>query len=441
MNHYPARLVVALLLAILPAGAETVKDRQGAVLEDRAKMEKDARWIYDDIPRGLAEAKWKGKPVLVVLRCVPCLACAGIDASVLTEPALAPLLDQFVCVRVINANALDLTLFQFDYDLSFSTLILNSDGTLYGRYGSWTHQKNPLDKTTASYQRALEAALVLHRQYPTNKAALAGKQGAPTPFKNTLDIPELAAKYKRQLDWDGKVVASCVHCHQIGDALRAIPRAQKKPVPMELIYPQPAPETIGFTLEPDRAATVASVAAGSIAARAGFQPGDELVTLDGQPPISSADVSWALHRAPDSGSLRAVVARGGRERTLEVLLPSGWRTKSDIGRRVGTWPMRAMASGGLVLEDLPDGLRRERGLALDALALNVKFVGQYGTHAAAKKAGFNKDDVIVRWADLTQRMTESELIGHALQKTQLGEKVKVTVLRGTERVELLMPMQ
>ena len=404
-------------------------------------MEKDARWIYDDIPRGLAEAKWKGKPLLVVLRCVPCLACAGIDASVLTEPALAPLLEQFVCVRVINANALDLSLFQFDYDLSFSTLLMNGDGTIYGRYGSWTHQKNPQDKTIAGYQRALETALVLHRQYPTNKAALVGKQGAPMPFKNPVEMPELAAKYKRQLDWDGKVVPSCVHCHQIGDALRSMHRAQKQPVPSELIYPQPAPETIGLTLELDRPATVASVAADSIAARAGFRAGDEIVTFYGQPPISSADVSWALHRAPDSGPLPAVVQRGGREQALELSLPAGWRTKSDIARRVGTWPMRAMTSGGLVLEDLTDDLRRQRGLGTDTLALNVKSVGQYGKHAAGKNAGFKKDDVIIVWDNFSRRMTEGELIGLALQRTQPGDKVKVTVLRGTERVELALPMQ
>jgi len=43
--------------------------------------------------------------------------------------------------RVINANALDLSLFQFDYDLSFSTLFFNADRSIYGRYGSWSHQK------------------------------------------------------------------------------------------------------------------------------------------------------------------------------------------------------------------------------------------------------------------------------------------------------------
>src|SRR5207237_9494828 len=162
----------------------SVKDREGEGREDRTAIEKDARWIYNDYQRGFAEAKRTGKPLLVVLRCVPCLACAGIDSAVLfQETNLAPLLDQFVCVRVIDANALDLSLFQFDYDLSFSTMFFNGDGTVYGRYDSWRHQKDPQDKTTAGYKRALEAALAIHRNYPENKTSLAGKQGGPTPVK------------------------------------------------------------------------------------------------------------------------------------------------------------------------------------------------------------------------------------------------------------------
>ncbi len=28
-------------------------------------------WIYDDLPKGYAEAKASGKPMMVVIRCVP----------------------------------------------------------------------------------------------------------------------------------------------------------------------------------------------------------------------------------------------------------------------------------------------------------------------------------------------------------------------------------
>lgn len=436
-------LALAVITVALFSQAETVKDREGAVRQDRATMENDARWIYNDFERGFAEAKRTGKPLMVVLRCVPCLSCAGIDAEVLkrAEADLAPLLDQFVCVRVINANALDLARFQFDYDLSFSAMFFNGDGTVYGRYGSWRHQRDGQNTTITGYQRALEGALALHRNYPINQLALAGKQGGAIPFKTPVEIPLLASKYKGDLDWEGKVVQSCVHCHQIGDAIRASYRDQKKLIPPAWIYPLPAPETIGLTLAGEEAAKVESVVVDSIAAQAGLQPGDEISSLGGQPLISIADVNWALHGAPDSGALTAVVKRGGEKKSLRLVLPANWRAKSDISRRVGTWTLRAMAAGGMVLEDLPDAQRRERSLGNDQLALRVKHVGQYGKHAAAKQAGFQLDDVIVEMDGRSDRITESELIGYLLNRHQLGAQVKTVLLRGQERVELQMPIQ
>ena len=429
------------LLAVSWLHAAAVKDREGAVRGDKAAMENDARWLYNDIDRGFAEAKKSGKPLLVVLRCVPCLSCVGLDAEVLKEASLQPLLDQFVCVRVINANALDLKKFQFDYDLSFSTLIFNADGTLYGRYGSWTHQADPEARETIGYRRALEAALALHKGYPANRAALAGKQGGPIPFATPVEIPSLASKYGRELNWGGNVVQSCVHCHQVGEAYRASFRDKGEKVPLELIYPMPAPETIGLTLAADHVARVTAVAPGSIAAAAGLRAGDDLVSCNGQPLISIADFAWVLHRAPDRGRLPALVKRGGAEVPMTLALPAGWRTKADISRRVGTWSMRAMAFGGMTLVDLDDAARKQRGLAQDALALHVKGVGQYGKHAAAKKAGFQKDDLIVAIQGVSGRTTEGELIGRLLQTTKPGDSTDVTVLRGGERVALKLPLQ
>jgi serine protease Do len=429
---------LALSVGVL---AETVKDRKGAVLGDKAAMENDPRWIYNDWKKGLARAQLEGKPLLVVLRCVPCLACAGIDASVLEARDLQPLLDNFVKVRVINANALDLSLFQVDYDLSFSSVFFNGDGAVYGRYGSWTHQKSPQDKTTAGFKKALEGALALHNKYPANKAALKGKQGAELPFKDPLEIPGLAGKYSRELDWEGKVVQSCVHCHMIGDAIRSHYRAEKKQIPNEWIYPWPAPETIGLTLATEEIAKVQKVTAGSIAEKAAIKPGDEITDLNGQPLTSIADVSWVLHRSPESGVLQATILRDGKIRDVKIELPAGWRNKSDIARRVGTWELRAMALGGLFVEDLTDEERAKRGLNKNSMALFVKHAGEYGIHAAAKKAGFKKDDVLVSLDGIDHKLSESELIGHLLHKHQPGDKVKAVVLRGQERMDLLLPLQ
>ena len=429
----------SFLAAIL--NAETVKDRAGAVRDDRAKMEDDERWIYNDWRRGFEKAKQTGKPLLVTLRCVPCLACAGIDASILTEPDLQPLLDKFVCVRVVNANDLDLSVFQFDYDLSFSTMIFNGDGTVYGRYGSWTHQKDPYAKTTTGFRRALEEALEIHQAYPGNKRALAGKQGKPMTVNDPLQLPELAGKYKRELDWDGKVVQSCVHCHQVSDAIRSQYRSDKKAIPQEWIYPMPNPEAIGLSLAADAASRVETVAENSIAARAGFRPQDEIVSLGGQPLISIADVAWILHHAPENGTLIARVKRGSEETTLQVALAENWRMQSDIARRVGTWSMRAMALGGMFLEDLSDEARAEHNIPKDQLALFAKHVGEYGHHAIAKKAGFKKEDIITEIDGITKRMGESELIGRLILKHPPGKPIKAAVLRGDERLNLTYRMQ
>ncbi len=421
--------------------AESVKDREGAVRKDRAALEYDARWNYNDFEAGFAKAKQTGRPLLVVIRCVPCISCAGIDAQVLEEKSLVPLLDQFVCVRVINANALDLSKFQFDYDLSFSVMFFNGDGTTYGRYGSWTHQHDPMDKTTAGFKAAMEGALALHKGYPANKGALAGKQGGPIPFKTPVEIPTLAQKYKTTLDWEGKVVQSCVHCHMVGDAIRASYRDKGGTVPTEWIYPFPKPETIGLTLAPDHAARVESVAAGSIAAKAGLKAGDQLTSLGGQPLVSAADVSWVLHRAPASGTLPVAAARGGAALNASITLPQGWRETADISKRVGTWGMRGMALGGLVLEEPTEEERAALGITKDRMALRARGVGQYGKHAAAKNAGFQKGDVLTEVDGMSARMSEGTLIGRLVQGHKPGEKLRTTVLRGGKKVELMLPIQ
>ena len=254
-------------------------------------------------------------------------------------------------------------------------------------------------------------------------------------------MPKLAEKYKRDLDWDGKVMGSCIHCHMIGDALRSSYRDKKEPVPDEWVFPMPSPETIGMTLAADQMARVLNVLSGSLADKAGVQAGDDIVSLAGQPMVSTADITWALHRTGDNAQHELRVKRGDSEKTLPLALPSGWRKETDTSGRASAWSLRGMAAGGLKLVDLTDSERQQRGLGTDGMALWVKGLGMYNLNGTAKKVGFQKDDVLIQVAGIKHRLTESRLHGHLMQEHLQGEKVAVKVLRGGKTLELMLPMQ
>jgi membrane-associated protease RseP (regulator of RpoE activity) len=296
--------------------------------------------------------------------------------------------------------------------------------------------------TIKGLRQAMLGALELHKNYPANKAELAGKQSKPVDVRVPEELPDLKGKYGAKLDYEGKVVQSCIHCHQIRDSERMKFRESNEPMPAQVLYPYPLPELIGLRMNPDEAATVAEVAKDSPAAKAGIEVGDRIVSLDHQPLLSTADLQWVLHHAPASGELSVILARGkaGEKSERGISLPDGWRGRSDISWRPTTWQLRGIATGGLVLEDLSDGVRRARGISNDALALKVKYVGQYGHHAAGKNAGFEKDDVIIEVGDVKDRRTESEFFAYAL-KHRKGEELTAVVRRSGKTLTLRLPIQ
>ncbi|MFM2012651.1 MAG: hypothetical protein RLZZ396_1435 [Planctomycetota bacterium] len=440
----PVTRIVAVFIAICfvsLAFADEKNRREQAVRDDKKNLAIDKRWLYNDIDAGFAEAKKVGKPLLIVLRCVPCKACTGIDESVLSAKELEEQLDQFVCLRLINANAIDLSKFQFDYDLSFSTLIFHPDGKLIARYGSWQHQLDESETSTKSLQAALSKAQKIFAAWDSHKDNLEPKQGGPTPFQLPIEIPGLAGKYSRELNWEGNVVQSCVHCHQIGDAYRAWYRKKEEVIPKELIYPMPDPLTIGLKMYQEVGTRIRDVQPGSIAMTAGFQKGDEILAIDGAPIVSLADIAWALHRSSDPQNSVWTIQRGAENLALEVELKEGWRSNTDIASRVGTWQMRAMALGGMVLKSLDEEKRKEMKIEPEDLGLLVHAVGEYGEHAAAKRAGFRKGDVLLSIEGISGPIDESRLIGNLLRMHPKATQLKATVLRQQDRIDLSLPIQ
>jgi S1-C subfamily serine protease len=97
-----------------------------------------------------------------------------------------------------------------------------------------------------------------------------------------------------------------------------------------------------------------------------------------------------------------------------------------------------MATGGILLESLDE---RPAGVPKTGMALRAKHVGQYGPHAAAKNAGFQGGDVIVAFDGKTDLLRETDLLAHALRTRKPGEKVAVTIVRGGQTKEMMLPMQ
>ncbi len=437
-------LVLPLLLLLTSNVPGQNKTREQQVREDREQVTSDGFWLYNDLPAAFAQAEKTKKPILVGLRCIPCHECVKLDDHLVdTHPVIRPLLEQFVCVRVVSTNGLDLSLFQYDTDQSFAMFMLNADRTIYGRFGTRSHRTEWFgDVSLKGLALALQGALDLHKSYPSNKALLAGKTGEPLEFSSPEKYPTLRDKFTDRLNYQGEVAKSCIHCHQIGDARRDFYRQQKKPIPEKLLHPYPHPKSIGLILDPDQMATVKSVAPDSPAAAAGFRNGDAIELLNGQPLLSIADVQWVLNDIDPAGtSVKAVVNRDGREQNMTLPLPAGWRQADDIAWRVSSWGLRRMTTGGLKLETLSDEDRKQLNIGSHSMALRAEHVGQYGKHAVAKRAGFQKGDVIVAYDGQTDLMTPGALLAYGARHTKPRQKIRVTLLRDGKRVTKQLTMQ
>ncbi len=439
-------VILGLVIVVGPIGPRTVsaQSRDEKVREDRRKVEGEGFWIYNDWPLALETARRNGKPILVVLRCIPCEACVKLDDDLVEQdPIIRPLLDEFVCVRIVSTNGLDLSLFQFDTDQSFAVFFLNADETIYGRFGTRSHRTEwSGDVSLAGLAAAMQGALELHAHYPQNAAVLVAKRGPDPTVRSPELFPSLKDKYTNSLNYQGNVVQSCIHCHQIGDAQRVVFRAKREPFPESLLFPFPHPKAIGLILDPDHRALVKAVSDDTPAAIAGFQAGDVIESLAGQPLLSIADVQWVLHNTPASGGkLAATILRDGQEQKLTLQFKPGWRQADEISWRVSSWGIRRMTTGGMVLEPATPVQRKSAGVHENEMALQVKHVGQYGLQAVAKEAGVLPDDILVAYDGRTDLMNEADIFRQGLNERKPGDHVPIVVSRNGKRLEMELLMQ
>lgn len=221
---------------------------------------------------------------------------------------LAKLMDRFVCVRVVQVQELDLSLFQFDWRTTLTMFTVAPDRTVYARFAS----RGPGD--LERLRKVLAGSLEFHERRPEG---LEGKTGRPLPWTR----PEEMKKFGKVRRYEGH--GKCIHCHNIGDELRKSFKKRKGDATAASSWPNLARIGVGF--EAAARATVSQVLPESRAADAGLRKGDAVLLAGGQPVLSIADVEWAFHRDGDSGEIPLEVERDGKRVPLTVRLPDGWR--------------------------------------------------------------------------------------------------------------------
>lgn len=364
------------------------------------------------------------------------MACKALDGQVAVpaDQELNDLLERFVCVRVVQMWGVDLSRFQFDGSLTWAIFMMHEDGTIYGRYGSRSGlgKESAKEISLAGFKKTLRGTLALDAAYRKDRSvgkALAAKSGRREEWTTAENIPDLKGKgrFRKRFTGVRSRQHGCIHCHMIPTAEVASLRKAGKAIPDRKFWPYPMPNEIGLRMDTAEMATVRAVEGGSIAGKAGFEKGDRILRLEGQPILSTADIQWVLHNAADESALEAEVERRGGRVTLKVSLDAGWR------RRIGEWRFINLGLQRQALDfackPLSPPERFELRLDPKELALRIE-----RNVRGSARGKVQRGDVIVGVDGRRDATNLGGFTAYVYRKKRPGETLELTLLRdGRER--------
>jgi len=314
-------------------------------------------------------------------------------------------------------RGVDLTRFDFDYDLTWAGFFLNHRDHIYGRYGG--RDEGPAEKglSLKGLRYAMQMALKAHRENPNRAARPVAKQ------TSRVEQFSSAQRVKK---------GSCIHCHQVYDFSRE-QLVRGKRWTRDQIFVYPPPENIGLSMAVDQGDRVQQVRRGSSASRAGLRPGDVLKSANGHSVASYGDLQYALHNTAANGPLKLVWNRDGREMSRDVRLKQGWRI-SDISWRGSMWGLEPRI--GVYGEDLTANQKRGLGLSSDRLAFRQgKFVPNQ-----SRRAGIRGGDIILGINDRPLKMTMLQFNAYVRLNFKIGDSIVFNVVRNGKRLRLPMKL-
>ncbi len=428
-------LLTALLLSF-PANAEDapVDLPLFETLQDENLKQGADFWIYNDIPRALEQAKREKKPVFVTFRCVPCVDCAAFDAEVAKGREQIEQLarERFVAVRQVEMKGVDLSWFEFDYDLNWAAMFVHPDGTVLARYGTQSAAGADAYNSIVGLEQTMRRVLELYEDYPANRAQLAGKRRSGVAPYTAMDLRELENKPSRRGPTTRR---NCIHCHNIHDAQNVAAQKAGR-LNGSRLWRFPLPENIGLVIDANDGRRIEQVVKDSPASTAQVAPGEELLSVNGQVITSIADIQWALHTLAEDQSTLVIQTSKTGEHT--IALSDQWRT-TDLSWRGSMWSispkMRVWAP------QLTKEQARQAGLSGPGAGMAVRWINRQAAGGkAAYDAGLREGDIILAAAGKPIKGTPAQFQMWVKLNYQVGDRLPLTVLRDGRRVELDVPL-
>jgi len=324
-------------------------------------------------------------------------------------------LSQYVCVRIVRIDNVDVGLFERDWNNTLYYFMLNADEQIYMRYGGRDSESPDTYLNLDSLELALKQGLDLHRQYLTGELK---KSERPKPLY-PRDIPLLV---ERTIGRN-----QCVECHLIGD-FQNLQREQEGTLDkLTHLFRSPDIKTLGIELDVPKGLVVKE-ARGAVQA-AGMKPGDRIAALNGTPVWTFGDLQYSYDKVNRKADrIEIAVDRAGTRVPLAVTLPLRWWL-TDLRFRQSSVEPRTY------FEDRPltEAEKRSRGLKTDGFASEVKFVADFAK--TMKSNDLQTGDIIfgVDGAERDDIANTAELF-IKLRKTP-GDSVMLDILRNGQRMK------
>ncbi len=333
-----------------------------------------------------------------------------------TNSSRGKLLSQYVTVRIIQMDRVDIGLFDRDWHNTLYFFILNADEQIYLRYGGRDETAVDSYLDLESLELALQKGLELHELHK------AGKLPAPE-----LPKPDFAKNYPLLVE---RTVGrgACVECHLIAD-YKALQHEEEGTFDkIREMYRSPDIHTIGIYLDKPKGLLVEKT--DGPAAEAGMLPGDTITHVEGVPVYTFGDMQYQYDKVDrNAQQTHFSVERGAEKLDLTIELPPRFWLTNLVFRHWTVEPRPYFRSKELTAEE-----KTQLGLPADGFASKVFYVdgvadllGSHQLQVGDIIAAVNgvQEDEIANTAELYVRL-----------RTKSGESSMLDVIRDGQHMEL-----